>query len=420
MTHLTQPSFSSVQAEDPARFETVYLDHNATTPPDPQVLQNLAKWANEDWGNPSSIHSYGRGPKARIREARAELSQALKCSPLELVFTSGGSESNTTGLLLLAERAKQQLGRPGIVAAKIEHPSVLKTLVHLEAQGHPVYWASVDRSGAVSVDDFTRLMSQPNVGVATLMLANNETGVVQPVEELARIAKQRGVLFHTDAVQALGRLPIDFQRLEVESASFAGHKFYALKGAGVLFLRKGNPVRPLIFGGGQERARRGGTENTLAIASLGLMAKRLNRELEFQTQKMRFLRDDFERQVVRSIRGVAINGLNQERLASTSSLLIDEIDGETLLMALDIEGFAVSTGAACSSGSPEPSHVLLAMGLTRAQAQRSLRVGLGWSTTQDEIERFVHALARTVERLRTVRKSSQRSIQDLTVLEGAL
>lgn len=391
MAHLTQSSKNQI-----------YLDHNATTPPDAEVLARVANWAR-DWGNPSSIHQAGRGPKARLRDARAAIASMIGCSSLEVIFTSCGSESNSTALLgsLQALRHRGDVRRH-ILASSLEHPSIRRTLEVLKQDGYEIEYVPVDRSGLVSADAFRARIRASETVLITCMFVNNETGVIQPVKEIAKLAKANGALVHTDAVQALGKIPVNLIDLGVDYASFAGHKFYALRGAAVLFARKGAPLNPLIQGGGQERSRRGGTENTLAIASLGYMCTRASEVVE-RGLRMAFLRDHFEARVQREISDVTVTGQQSPRIGSTSSLLIPGIDGETLLMSLDMEGIAVSTGAACSSGSPEPSPVLLAMGLTREEAQCSLRVGVGWATTEEEIDIFVDVLKKVVLRLRSLR-----------------
>jgi cysteine desulfurase len=380
----------------------IYLDHNATTPPDAEVLARISDWAR-DWGNPSSIHQAGRGPKARLRDARAAVASMVGATNLEIIFTSCGSESNSTAILgsLQALRRRGDLRRH-ILSSHLEHPSIRRNLESLKSDGYEIENVPVDRSGLLSAQAFLSRIRPGETVLISCMLVNNETGVIQPVKEIAQAAKLSGVLVHTDAVQALGKIPVNLADLGVDYASFAGHKFYSLRGAGVLFARKGAPLEPLIQGGGQERNRRGGTENTLAIASLGYMCTRQSEVVE-RGLKMAKLRDHFESRTLSEIKAVTVTGRQSPRVGSTSSLLIPGIDGETLLMSLDMEGIAVSTGAACSSGSPEPSPVLLAMGLTREEAQCSLRVGVGWSTTKEEIDYFVEVLKKVVHRLRGLR-----------------
>lgn len=388
----------------PRSAPRIYLDHNATTPPDSEVLARLSSWVS-DWGNPSSIHQAGRGPKARLRDARDSIAKMVGCSSLEIIFTSCGSESN--GLAIkgsLANLRRKGDLRRHILSSALEHPSVRKTLESLALDGYEVEFVPVDRSGVVKVDDLRTRLRPGETVLVSFMLANNETGVIQPIKEIAQIAKAAGALVHTDAVQALGKIPVDLRELGVDFASFAGHKFYALRGAGVLFSARGTPLDPIIAGGGQERGRRGGTENTLAIASLGFMCSRAG-EVDARARQMTTLREHFERRVLGEIAESSVNCSESPRMPTTSSLLLPGTDGETLLMSLDMDGFAVSTGAACSSGSPEPSPVLISMGLSREEAQCSLRVGIGWSTTLEEVDSFVDALKRIVHRLRELRSS---------------
>lgn len=377
--------------------QRVYLDHNATTPLDPEVAARLSAWA-QDWGNPSSIHQIGRGPKQRLREARDSVAAMIGASALEVIFTSGGSESNSTVIRTIAQTAGS---RRHILLSKLEHPS-LRRAVDALSDEFEIEYLRLDRRGRIDVDEVKAKLRPEQTALVSAMLVNNETGVIQPVAEIAQAAKTVGALVHTDAVQALGRIPVNVRALGVDYASFAGHKFYSLRGAGVLYAAKGAPLAPLVHGGGQERFRRGGTENVLAIAALGYMCSRASEAPE-RAKRVQELRDYFEARVLAEISDVSITGGGSPRIGSTSSLLLPGTDGETLLMSLDMEGFAVSTGAACSSGSPEPSPVLLGMGLSREEAQCSLRVGLGWSNTRAEIDLFVETLKRVVDRLRRLR-----------------
>lgn len=372
-----------------------YFDCNATSPVSPEVLSRLGDWALQ-WGNPSSIHWAGRKPKALLREARGHLAQELAVSPLELIFTSGGSESNATVLKSIFASATKN----HFITSAVEHPSVLKTMNALFALGARVDFIPVSKSGFLDLDFFKEKLNY-QTALVSVMAANNETGHLFPIAKITELAHQKEALVHTDAVQALGKIPVDLKVWNVDYASFSAHKFYALKGTGLLYAKRGAPLEALILGGGQERHRRGGTENVLGIAAFGHMAGFLN--LTIQKQKeIESLRDHFEARVAAEISGVKITGKRAPRLANTSSLVIAAIDGETLLMSLDLQGYAVSTGAACSSGNPEPSPVLLAMGLTREEAQSSLRISLGWGQTLNEVDGFVDVLKAIVFRLRKI------------------
>jgi cysteine desulfurase len=374
----------------------IYLDHNATTPLDNSLKELIPGWL-ESFGNPSSIHWGGRGPKTIIRDARKSIAQLIGCDSLEVIFTSGGSEANNFAIKG-SFFSKLESSKNHYLFSSVEHPSVTGAMNFLKSQGADVEVFKVGQQGHVDLDLF-RSKIRSNTALVSFMLANNETGVIFPIKKMAKIAHEAGALFHVDAVQALGKILLNVNHLDVDLASFSGHKFYSLKGAGVLFARKGLTLEPLIHGGGQERHRRAGTENVLSIASLGHVSRRAG-EIAAKYEHVRLLRDTFEKLVLGEIGDVSVTSQHLDRLPNTSSLIIDGIEGETLLMNLDMEGFAVSTGAACSSGSPEPSATLLAMGLTRREAQSSLRVSFGWENTLSEVEQFVISLKRVVQRQR--------------------
>lgn len=382
----------------------VYLDHNATTPPLQVIVDKIKDWT-EVWGNPSSIHWAGRGPKTILRETREKLAVALGCHPLELVFTSGGSEANNLVLRGTFEYYCRQGRSPDkihFITSTVEHPSVKRTLDEIESLGATVTRIRVDRQGIFDWEQFTQSFNEHTV-LVSVMAANNETGTILPISRIAEYARERRVRIHTDGVQALGKVTINLQKWNVDYASFSAHKFHALKGAGWLFVKKNAPLCPQITGGGQERQRRGGTENVLAIRSMQEMVPFLAMVPEVFPE-MTHLRNQFERRVREELDQVFVTGETGPRLPNTSSLVIQGIDGETLLMRLDLAGYAVSTGAACSSGSPEPSPVLLAMGLSRQEAQSSLRVSFGWENTIEDVESFVQVLKEVVTHLRSLQK----------------
>ena len=394
-------TFSTLRANN-----LTYLDHQATTPVALEVVERVPEWL-QAWGNASSIHHAGRKPKLLLREARAQFAKMIGADPLEIAFTAGGSEANNWALkgayFGLPERKRR------IVISGVEHPSVKRAAEALRRRGAVVSELAVDREGEVDMAALDALLAKGDVGLVSVMLANNETGHVYPIRAIADRARAAGALSHADCVQGLGKIPVDVRALGLDMASFAGHKFYALKGAGALWMRKGLTLEPLIDGGAQERRRRAGTENLLAIASLGLMAEHAS-EVEARGRRLADLRDAMEERIVSELRGVEVTGSAGLRLPGCSSMTIADVDGETMLMNLDMKGFAVSTGAACSSGSPEPSPTLLAMGLTREQAQSSLRVGLGWGTSEAEVARFVDALKETVTRLRSFASGPRASV----------
>lgn len=380
--------------------KNIYFDHNATTPIASFIKEALPELLDQ-WGNAGSIHFTGRGPKAILRETRQKLSELLGCHPLELVFTSGGSESNNYALQGMADWCKRQ-GRTHLLISSVEHPSIIKTAEYLQTQGFHVDYIPVNRKGEIDLQFIQNHLSE-KTGLVSVMLANNETGNIFPVGKIRKMAHAVGAYMHSDGVQALGKMPFNIEALGVDLMTFSAHKFYSLKGTGLLFVKRGTPIENLIWGGAQERFRRAGTENILSIAALGLMASTKDSLLKL-CNDTRLLRDEMESLIVKEIDGVTITGNGVERVCGSSSLILDGVDGETLLMNLDIKGFSVSTGAACSSGNPEPSPVLLAMGLTRQEAQHSLRLSLGWGNTREEVLKFVETLKEVVVRIRGLEK----------------
>ena len=375
----------------------IYLDFNATAPLSQKVITSMPQLL-QLWGNPSSIHLASRGPKTILRETKKKLADYLKVSSLEIIFNSGASEGNNTVL----KSVWSTLGhaKNEFIISSVEHPSITKTAQYLESIGAIVHWVPVSRAGELDLN-FIKEKISDRTALISCMYANNETGTVFPIKEIVALAKSKSILVHSDCVQAFGKTDFNFQDLGVDYATISAHKFYALKGCGVLFARKNAPYINLVHGGGQERSRRGGTENILGIASLGVMLDELSQvsEKEAELQK---LRDYFESEVKKQIPKVSITCGQSKRLANTSSLVIDGVDGETLLVSLDLKGFAVSTGAACSSGNPEPSPVLLAVGLSRQEAQNSLRVSFGWTTTSEHVDLFIHQLVEIVQHLRAI------------------
>jgi cysteine desulfurase len=380
----------------------IYLDNNATTRPDRDLLKELVLLIQNDqlqWGNPSSIHLQSREPKNVLRETRKTFAEIFHCQATEIIFNSGASEGNNTVL----KSVWQTLGatKNEFLISQVEHPSVIKTAEYIQSLGAVIKWIPVNRKGQIDLDFIKKNISD-KTALVSVMFANNETGSLFPIAAISKIAKDQRALLHVDCVQALGKENLNLQELKIDYATFSGHKFYALKGCGVLFVRRGSPYVNLIHGGGQERGRRGGTENVLALWSLQQMLPLLKR-LENKNTEVRELRDHFEMNIQNKIFGVTITASEGLRLANTSSLVIQDVDGETLLMSLDLKGFAVSTGAACSSGNPEPSPVLLSMGLSREEAQSSLRVSLGWHTTLEEVDLFILSLVEVVERIRKIK-----------------
>lgn len=377
------------------RPNRVYLDHNATTP---HALCLKLKWDElfEISGNPSSIHQDSRAPKTWIRETRQKIADYLQCSPLEIIFNSGASEGNNSVLKSVWDLFGDE--KPEMIVSSVEHPSVIKAANYLRSQGAIIHFIPVSKDGIIDLDFIHSKLSN-KTSLVSVMYANNETGSIFPIAEIAELAHGFGALMHSDCVQLVGKDQVQFDSLNVDYATFSAHKFYSLKGTGFAYVRKNSPWTPLIHGGGQERSRRGGTENITGVAALGIVMDTIS-EVSEKVRRMTELRDQLELQILKKISDVTITAQKGKRLSNTSSLVIAGVDGETLLMSLDLKGFSVSTGAACSGGNPEPSPVLLAMGLTRREAQSSLRVSLGWSTTHEQIESFVDCLVLVVQKLR--------------------
>ncbi len=391
--------------------DRIYLDFNATSPLATELSEQILGWLSA-WGNPSSIHCDGRRPKTLMRDARNNLAKFLGVHPLEVIFTSGGSEANNTAIKGVFESfhkvssdPKKKQRRQLIISA-VEHPSVKGAAQWARERGFDVTVVPVDRSGQLDIEFYKKSLSE-KTALVSMMYANNETGVIFPIKELAEMAHRHGALFHSDCVQTLGKTELNLRELNVDYASFSAHKFYGLKGSGLLYVKKRSAYSNLIQGGGQERGRRGGTENVLAHTAFGYMTK-FQGLIPEAISNMEKLRDYFEEELIKRIERVSITGKSSQRLPNSSNVLIEGIDGESLLMNLDIEGFSVSTGAACSSGNPEPSPVLLAMGLSAKEAQSSMRIGLGWTTSQEEIDSFLSGLENVVSRLRKIQAESLR------------
>jgi len=376
-------------------FQPVYLDHNATTPLDPAVLAAMLPWLESQYGNASSRHEYGRAARRAIDEARQQVATAVNAHPTEVVFTSGGSEANN----LFLKGAAACFKPAQLAVSAIEHPCVLKPAAQLARQGWLVHSVAVDGAGRVDVESFAKAVAaKPQM--LSFMMANNETGVVQEIAALATAARAAGGWFHSDAVQALGKLPIDFRALNgagVHAMTLSAHKANGPKGAAALILDKRVELQPLIAGGGHERGLRSGTENVAAIVGFGLAAELAASRLAEQAQQLSMLREPLERGIV--AQGGCIFGGQAVRLPNTSYFAFANIDGETLVGKLDRAGFAVASGAACSSANPEPSHVLRAMGIAPEVARGAVRVSLGRGNTAAQINEFLNALQATVGNL---------------------
>jgi cysteine desulfurase len=382
-------------AQYPCCVERIYLDHNATTPLDPRVLELMLPLLRGGGGNASSIHWFGQRARAAVDEARGHVAALIGASPAEVVFTGSGTEADNMALRGVAGLAREP--RRKIVYAAIEHHAVVNTARALGEEGWPVEVARAGGDGLVDLDDLRARVDERTALVA-VMLANNETGVVQPVAEVARLAHERGALVHCDAVQAAGKIPVDVGALGVDLLALSAHKIYGPQGAGALFARRGVRLRALLRGGSQERNRRAGTENVAGIAGLGEAARLARAELGPLASRVGALRDRLEERL-RAEPGVVRNG-DGPRVPNTTNLSFAGVEAESLLMALDLMGVAVSTGAACAAGAVEPSHVLRGMGLSMERVQGSLRFSLGRSTTEGEVDRAAQAVAEAVARQR--------------------
>jgi cysteine desulfurase len=381
----------------------IYLDNSATTLVDERVIDAMVPFMRESYGNPSSIHTFGQLARAALEDSRPPLAGLLGADTRELIFTSGGTESDNAALWGVF-RSGYRAGNH-VITTKIEHPAILATSKALQAQGAEVTQVPVDSLGRVdpyavgaAITDRTILIS--------VMHANNETGVIQPLEEIGRIARERGILLHTDAVQSVGKVAVDVRTLGVDLLSLSAHKMHGPKGVGALYVRKGTKLPPFVTGGSQERKRRAGTENVPGIVGLGSAASLAQERLKDMGSRVAGLRDSFESAVQSRIDGVSINGSREHRLPTVSSISFERLEGEAAVIALDLEGVAISTGSACSSGSLEPSHVLTAMGLRPEVVQGSLRFSFSWHTTEDEVKEAVEILVKVVARLRSRRRPS--------------
>jgi len=372
----------------------VYLDNNASTPVLPEVVEAMRPYFGETFGNASSIHHYGQETRAAVERARDSVARLLACRASEVVFTSGGTEGDNLAIAGLVTAGDH------VISSSIEHHAVLNSCKHLEALGCEVTYVPVDGRGLVDPGDIRRAL-RPTTKLLSIMMANNETGVLQPVEEIGRIAAESDVYFHTDAVQAAGKVAVSVQRIGCDLLSISGHKMHAPQGAGALYVRKGTRLQPLFYGGRHERSRRAGTENVPGIVGLGKAAELALEALEpGEERNMAALRDRLQQGILTHIDEAGVNGDGAPRVPNTTNIFFDHIEGEAMVIALDLKGLAISTGAACSSGALEPSHVLVAMGLPGGRARASIRFSLGKQNTAEDVEFALALVPETVSRLR--------------------
>ncbi len=381
-------------------METIYLDSNATTRPAEEVVAAMAEALRAGWANPSSLHRPGQAARRQVELARELVSRLIGCRPSELVFTSGGTESANLAILgSLAARPDRNL----LLTSRLEHGTVRQLAERLAGRGPEVIWLAHDVCGLVDLDSLGRLLATraDRIGLVSIMWVNNETGVIQPVPRIARLCREHGVLFHTDATQYVGKLPVDLSSVAVDLLSFSAHKFHGPQGIGGLYLRQGVRIEPQVIGGPQEQERRGGTENVAGIVGLGAAATLARAWLATgERDRLAGIRDDFERRVRQRVGAVSVNGGSAPRIWDTSNLAFSQLEAEAILLMLSERGVCASAGAACSSGSTEPSAVLEAMGIAPPLVRGSIRFGLGRDTTEPQIDRAVEIIVEVIAKLR--------------------
>ena len=387
--------------------QRIYFDHNATTPVLPAVADVVAAALREEFGNPSSVHHFGQKAKAVIDQARSSVAALIGADPSEVVFTSGGTEGDNFAIRGTAE-ALEASGRRHLISTTIEHEAVLNTLKALGRHGWEITLLPVNDTGVVSPEAL-RAALRDTTALVSVMHANNEIGTVQPVAELARLARERGAYFHTDAVQSAGKIPVDVKALGVDLLSISAHKFYGPKGVGAIWIRRGLRLLPIMTGGKHERNRRAGTENVAGIAGMGAAADLARAKMAEESLRVGELRDRLETGILRAVPGTVVNGGMSPRVPNTTNISFDRIEAESLLIALDLEGIAVSTGSACSSGTLEPSHVLKAMGFPPHRTQNSIRFSLGASSTAADVDRVIAVLPGIVDKLRNLTRTPVRA-----------
>ncbi len=377
----------------------IYFDHAATTPVKPEVLEAMLPYFSEKYGNASSVYKLAQENKKAIDNARRVVAQLLGAQPNEIFFTSGGTESDNWALRGIASSLKEKGNH--LITTKIEHHAVLHTCQYLESQGFEVTYLDVDENGLVTAEQVAKAIKTDTI-LISIIYANNEIGTIMPIAEIGKVAKEHGVIFHTDAVQAVGQIPIDVNRQHIDLLSLSGHKFYGPKGIGALYLRRGIKIPSLLHGGGQERGRRAGTENVPGIVGLATAMDLTYQNLERKNTKIKALRDQLINGIYKRIPFCRLNGHREQRLPNNVNFSFDFIEGESLLLLLDFEGIAASSGSACTSGSLDPSHVLLALGLPHEQAHGSIRFTLGEDNTREEVDLLLEKLPPFVQKLRAM------------------
>lgn len=378
--------------------KAIYVDNNATTPVAPEVYKEMIPYLTEYYANPSSIHTFGGQLASKIDEARQKIASLLGALATEIVFTSCGTESDNAAILgiLSSNPSKKH-----IITTKVEHPAILNLCQHLEKNGYDVTYLGVDKKGAISFDELHKSLRH-DTAIVSVMYANNETGVIFPIEEIGRIVKSRGAIFHVDAVQAVGKIPIDLSKSSIDLLSLSGHKLHAPKGVGVLYIRRGTMIRPFIIGGHQERGRRAGTENIASICALGKAAELADQNIAAENDKVRKMRDRLEKSILETIPYTFVNGDTVNRLPNTTNISFEFIEGESILLLFDQHGICASSGSACTSGSLQPSHVLRAMGVPFTAAHGSIRFSLSRYNTDSEVDKILEVLPAIIKKLRAI------------------
>jgi cysteine desulfurase len=376
--------------------KVIYVDNNATTQVAPEVLKEMLPYFSEFYGNPSSMHTFGGMVEHKVTEARKRVAELLGASPEEIIFTSCGTESDSTAIraAILSNPKKKH-----IVTSRVEHPAIKNLYEHLSKNGYRVTFVPVDRKGHLDLDYLYKNLGK-DTAVVSIMWANNESGVIFPIEEIGEVLKEKGIVFHTDAVQAVGKIPIDLKKVDVDMLSLSGHKLHGPKGIGALYVRKGTKYSPFLIGGHQEKGRRGGTENVASIIGLGKASELAAANLPDENTKVKRLRDKLENELLKRVSNTMVNGDRDHRLPNTTSIAFEYVEGEAILLMMDEFGICASSGSACTSGSLEPSHVLRAMGVPFTAAHGSIRFSLSIYNTEEEIDVIIEKLPPIIERLR--------------------
>ena len=390
-------------------MKDIYFDNAATTKLDEEVLEEMMPYLKENYGNASSIYRLGRESRKAVESAREKIANILNCKPTEIYFTAGGSESDNTIVKGIAHSYKKKGNH--IITSKIEHPAILETCKQLEKEGFEISYVSVNENGIINLEEL-KSMIKPTTILITIMFANNEIGTIQPIEEIGKIAKENNIYFHTDAVQAVGNIRIDVQKMNIDALSLSGHKFYGPKGIGALYVKTGVKFEKFIDGGHQERNKRAGTENVAGIVGMGKAIELAYSKLEEHNKKIKELRDYYVEQIKEKIPYIKINGDMEKRLPGNSNISFRFIEGESLLLNLDLKGICASSGSACTSGSLDPSHVLLAIGLPHEIAHGSLRISIGKYNTKEEVDYLIENLVEIVNRLREMSPLWEKFIEE--------